>query len=662
MGLFIKKVQEGSVIGPLRRKFSVESWMAAYDLYREDKADESLQKVGLLINEKADVIRSELKLTFVNQFRATTKVRAFVAFLNYNFCALVNKTQYAFQQIVAQTENGQLMMHELAGVKLKLPEGAEFSPDEIIQSIVDGVEIPLKKILELNPDLLGNPQFGKLNWDDLMNDSNLGSQYLHIERLWDDCLWNGYEVVGNGREFKFSSTNKAWLSLGAMSRVRSNGLIQQFEAYAQQLQKLPSYGHHLHMLGPIKVTGLMKEGRRQRITLAHFENQSNEGCNLLALRAYASELYYKDLLSEEQASLNGSTLNQLLTAWIVVCQVSRIVREGIDFDGEGVAIEPHALFPNFVPVLQIRALEFAVSEACKVSLIQSAALIDFFVFRGKSDQELWAQPLVPISKGAVTPLFATTTSPNLRRLVDVWLKQLNVDLGQRGPAFEKYICASIRRQIGCSPLLSGQSKCLEHGLKFTPSGDREEQIDVVIVIGNTVILGEAKCFLEPTEAKELAIHRDKIVDAVEQIKRKADSVSRNKVGFRQRLSQLGVVLAEDFTFLPIVILNSAIHCGIAVDGVPIVDEPILEVFFRGELVEMASFNTHEGFKSERKRAIYSSINEAENVLAEYLSAPPQMKPLYAGLYQRSIPIPPINEMDWVGSSLQWGCVPKVEGL
>lgn len=664
MGRFIKALQAGEIHGPLRSGFTAKKWSAEHAKLSDDDADVSLLEAGLLIHEKANHIRSGLKVTFVNDLRPTTKVRAFAALANYNLCVLREKIQQALEQIAAKHQEDHpaapLMMHELAAVKLDLQVGAGFSPDEIIQSMVDGVQVPLKRILERDPDLQGNAEFGKLNWDDIRHDSNLGTLYSHIEDLWDDCLWNGYKAVRHGQEVMFSPRDVAWLGRSVMSRIRLDSLSREFAAHALQTQKQLSYKRLLHTLGPINVRALSKEGRRQSIRLTPFDVESKEGIKLLTMRAYASEPYYTELLEESQPRLQGATLNQLLTAWIVVSRVSEILREDLDQLDIRKPSEPKTWLPNFAPVLQTKALKAAVSLACKASLEQSEALVEFFVFRGKPDEELWAQPLLPVSKEAVVPLFATTTSPNLRRIVDVWLKQLGVDLGARGPAFEAHICASIGRDIAQSPLLSSKSGCLDRGIKFTPSGEREEQIDVVAVIGNTVIIGEAKCFLEPAEAKQTAIHRVKVIDAVEQVKRKADAVSRNKKEFRQRLSQLGLELPDNFNVLPVVILNSAIHCGIAVDGVPIVDEYILGVFFRGEFVEMALHVAEEGFRTVRKRVLYSSLEEAEKVLADFLSAPPQMEPLLAGLHQRWVPVPATNEADWVGLFLALDCIPKVD--
>ena len=110
-----------------------------------------------------------------------------------------------------------------------------------------------------------------------------------------------------------------------------------------------------------------------------------------------------------------------------------------------------------------------------------------------AEQELWEQPLIPVNAKAVVPLFAAAISPNLRRLVDVWLKQLNVDLGRRGPAFEKYINQLFQESIAESEHMKN-AKVFPNGLKFSPAAGRSEQIDTVFVFDGLAPINSSKIF------------------------------------------------------------------------------------------------------------------------------------------------------------------------
>lgn len=208
--------------------------------------------------------------------------------------------------------------------------------------------------------------------------------------------------------------------------------------------------------------------------------------------------------------------------------------------------------------------------------------MDFLTYRGESAQELWAQPLVHIAPGRVAPLFGATKSPNLRRIVDVWLAQLGIDLSARGPAFETNVRNEIAAAIAASPKLSG-AKVIDGTFVFRPRGGREEELDIVIGLGSLVMIGEVKCILHPTEPKRYFRHRQTVLDAVQQVKRKAQSVLENPKDFIDQVGTRQLSVKEEFDVLPIVIIDGAIHAGVARDGVPIVDLTILRIFFEGEL-------------------------------------------------------------------------------
>lgn len=660
MGKFRAAVQLDEVAGPLRSQFKLKNWTAEHSKLREDESDDALYQAGLLVHAKANHIRKELKFTFSDNFRATTKVRAFAAIVNYNMMTIREKMRAEVERVAREHKEDHpgapVMLHDIAGVKLSMAYGAQFSPDEMVQSMVDGAQVPLKRILEPCPSMAGNAEFGKLNFDDLFADFFLGSVYASLEALWDDCLWNGYVPRGSTPHLEFSSDDEAWQVREVVGRARKNSLSREFAAYSADLQKALPY----EQLRLIDVKALLRDGRKQKLQLSTIDLESKEASWLLTMRAYASEPYYSELLVEPQAKLKGATVNELMTAWSIVSKTGYLLQDALSKKVFPKPEEANTWLPDFAPVLHIEALVTAITTACGTSRERSQALVDFLIFRGNPEQEMWAQPLLPASDRAVIPVFATTSSPNLRRLVDVWLRQLGVDLSLRGPAFEAYVRGELADYMASSPLLAETSKCLGQGLNFTPPEGRSEEIDLVAIVGHVLLIGEAKCFLEPTEPKEIARHRHKIQDAVAQVKRKAAAVEQNKTAFRARAAQVGLDLPEEYEVLPLVVLNAPFHAGIAVDNVPVVDEYILSVFFRGELVQVAVKEPDADFNPIRKRVLYVSAEEGALALRAVMMAPPQMEPLLAGVSRQWVPVLPANEEDWTGAYLALDCRPSVD--
>lgn len=654
---FIKAVQSDKLAGPFRRDFKETTWKKRFDELGTDSVDANLYDVGLLMHLKAKELRSMLKVTFSTELNATSKIRAFIAVANSNFCSINIKTREAFKEA---TKTGEVvMLHELAAVKLQLPIGESFKPDEIVQSVVDGIQLPLKVLLSENPSLKGNPHYASVNWGHIIEEFNLGIIYSHIEDLWDDCLWNGYQAKQMEHHIRFTPLDPVWQYRLTASRAREGNIQLQFyntgEIIVRRSQALQK------RIGLHDVKNITKVGRTQIIKLTHQALASRRAIQIHTARSYAAEPYYAEMLDEPHELLGHSTLNDLLSAWGILSQVSSQFMAPL-IEPDTVVHEkpnsPNNYFPEYVPALQKNALIQAIIDALGVNRLKASSLIEFLIFRGRSGQELWTQPLVPISNENVSPVFAALSSPNLARIIDIWIKQLGIDMAQRGPAFEKYVNAEIQEDIESSKLLK-EAKVLRDGITFRPQTDREEQIDTVIVIGNTVLIGESKCITHPAEAKQYAMHRKTITDATAQVLRKASSVEGNRPAFQKQMHGLGIDLQAGFTIQPIVIINSPVHAGFAVDGVPVVDLLILSVFFRGEIVDVAIQEPNGDLTTKTKRVFYSDLADAADKVTAFLMSPSQMESFISGTTERFVPVMRLSEKDWAGEYLTFECTPKI---
>ena len=655
MGKFVKAVQTDAVTGPLRRKFTIKTWMAASEELGEDEADKSLTEAALLISSKADRIRAAQTLTFSKQFNATSKVRAFVALANCELCTVQRKTQEAMEALAQGNAEGgsknPLFADQLLGVKMPTPSGADFSPDEIIQSVVDGLQMPLRCILESSPRPEGRPNLSDIDWNTVQLDANLSLTYIHLESIWDECLWNDYRVVKSEDTAVFFPNTRLWPKVEVVSRYRQNRLKNEAMVRSNHLQKGML---HMGLTNPrerLRVKSISRNGKRDEIAMGWFEREDERYRNLLTMRAIASELYYVDLLDSPREVLRGASLNDLLSAWTVVQGVVELLCNEVKDSWIANPNEPKTWIPRYCTVVQIEALVRALVLASGRTYQQANALVEFLIFRGYEGQELWAQPLVPVSATGIAPLFAATQYPNLNRVIDVWLKQLGEEMSIRGSYFENHVRDAVTESIAESPLL-GKSKVVDRSFTFYPPVGREEEVDLLFAVGNTLIVGEVKCFREPTEAKEMARHRDKVVGAVAQVKRKAQAIEQHKNAFRE---QAGFDMAADFSVKPVVVLNNAFGVGFSQEGVAVVDLYILERYFDGKLVNVASQDAVRGFAPLKATSFYESAEGAEKNISLYLDSPPQVGDLRGSTKLRWIPIPSVHDRDWSGVLVTFSC-------
>jgi hypothetical protein len=263
-------------------------------------------------------------------------------------------------------------------------------------------------------------------------------------------------------------------------------------------------------------------------------------------------------------------------------------------------------------------------------------LIEVFVFRGGPGQELWTQPLVP-SEDDYCLVIPCIHSVYLERIVEGWMRQGELKLDRRGPEFERYCRETLRIFVALSPIKDAIT-IVNQRVQFSPPGEKGEEIDLVIMVANTVLLVEAKCHLWPDDTLEFARYRKTIKGAVEQIKRKRDFVTRHYTDFAKRLIQLGYAPPASPKIICCVLTNSAIFAGFPIERVPIIDLDILGNFFENDWGRLGSWQ-HEKIVEEYSIKFYKNKSEAGHILEEYLLDPPQVRDLKQSVRHRELVFP-----------------------
>ncbi|MFM0356471.1 hypothetical protein PQR12_23500 [Paraburkholderia nemoris] len=591
---------------------------------------------------------------------AVTKVRAVLGFGNQAAHAVFAQVNEALQQ---EFENARhLVALNPFSWRIQSASGEWASPDELLQAIESGVRLSVGDTLRTGDDagdlLRGNATYGKVDWPTMVSDFHLGVQFDSVRELWDDVVWNGFQVQSNDDGTTFCPKDDHWVVRYRVSLCRTQYLFMQHLSQALQfVRRLPN--EHVYRSVPKPIRSVIRTGGRCRIVVGdRADVDFDEAAKWLATTSYAKEPYYDELLSATHDTLAGGSGNDLIAAWSVIRGVAKHL-----FGFEATARnegEIHAWIADYVPVVEVDILARAVSTSTGVSLEKARALVSFLTFNGRHNQELYSQPLIPVGPTSVSPCLAAIRSPNIRRLVDIWIRQLGVDLEQRGPAFERYIREEVATFIQSSPMLN-VGKLFPGAMNFTVSSAQTEEIDLVVVVGKLVLIGETKCMLQPTDASDIARHRERVIEAARQIQRKADAIRQNRGDFRQQLKALGIECAVDFDLQPLVVLNTPIHTGFAVAGVPVVDEHMLRVFFGGELQDAILGGNDGEAKVVKRLALYDGIDGLAEKAAEYFTSPPQLDIWKRSVMRRTITVPAVSAGDWTGRYITVECSPRLEG-
>lgn len=190
-------------------------------------------------------------------------------------------------------------------------------------------------------------------------------------------------------------------------------------------------------------------------------------------------------------------------------------------------------------------------------------------------------------------------------------------MGKRGLEFEEFARHEFTSAVSNSIHLRGFAQVWPTNLIF-----HDEEIDLVIRVGNVVLVGEAKCSFYPVSAVERVNYASTLNHAAEQVLRKSSLLERYSEDFR---SQTGWQLAIPFRILPFILTNQPVGVCQTPESIPVVDTRILERFLReGHLESSVVFDT-SGKKHVGSRIhFYETPEEAETAIGDYLRCPPQI--------------------------------------
>jgi hypothetical protein len=212
---------------------------------------------------------------------------------------------------------------------------------------------------------------------------------------------------------------------------------------------------------------------------------------------------------------------------------------------------------------------------------------------------------------------------NMERTIELWMKAGEMNLTEKGQLFEAHARSQLCESLTFSDMLK-DAEVYPSNLVFSQEGYKE-QIDIVIRIGNVVLVGEAKCVLFPSEPIEYFHYFKTLSDAAVQAERKVAFLSEHRGHLLQMLGLTGKMAAEVLRLQAFVLTNQPFGAGFAVKETPVVDLLILELYFDGRWERMVSVGGAGEPKAGSVVKLYSNEKEAaENVIA-YLKDPPQLR-------------------------------------
>jgi hypothetical protein len=229
----------------------------------------------------------------------------------------------------------------------------------------------------------------------------------------------------------------------------------------------------------------------------------------------------------------------------------------------------------------------------------------------------------------------------MERTIELLMRQGSFDFGKNGFLFEDYAREELINTLSASPVLKDAEIYPKSLYLKTENG--EEEIDLIIRLGNTILIGEIKCILFPSEPIERFRYFDILKSATDQVQRKLQFVKDNERGFRES-SRLPVSLEnKELSFYSFVLVNQPFGSGFVIKNTPIVDLLIFQRFFANEWQQLVMFDGKNEPIPTRTLKFYKSETEAAQIIFKYLCKPPQLRHYVESLKEEIYCLPVLNK-------------------
>ena len=528
MGQFEKNVRRNKIAGPNQRGFRRLEWESLLHDSSLDNDDQRLLRAGLFFDQLLSFLRTEKK---VSELPITPQaiIRFVIAIATFNL--------YRISQEAKISSSGgdgppTMVVSAVMEKTVQLPTGQHFSPDELITGTGDGMKHMLRELLSAKsePAKLTEHEADSLVVDAVNLEFNKAILYQCAVEYWNDCVGNGYGLMKHPKGIALVPFDRPLEIARTVSVYRRlNITLQDTMLFVEMwLHKWPRKRKEKMCEIPLVIRVAGQE-RIERIELGLNAKSLSAASSTVAAKLWLQHSYYKHLLYEPLPKYFGFTLNQIIVGWQLLQSLAEVIFDSLR------PIEPGNVkrLLTFAPKIAKRTLIGTFAKGLSLDHLRAEQLIDVFVFDPASSQEVWTQPLISYDDDLCLAI-PCIHSVHLQRIVEGWMRQGGLDLDRRGPEFETFCREDLVSSLKNSPIKQSV-QILNNSIRFKPPTERGEEIDIVIIIGSTILLIEAKCILWPDDSLQFANYRDTVEGAVEQIIRKKNTVARNYKSFSERL-------------------------------------------------------------------------------------------------------------------------------
>lgn len=645
MDIFIDHVRRSIISQPTKRSFTLAKWEEAYKKLTSGTEDAAqLYSAGIWVFNKLEKIRNELRKVLLDIIPKKKSILLPCGDMNRTYNLLSKKTP---PTIGGDTIIGEQLIQTKVTKNLL---GPDYGPDELLTSELDGARFPLIYIFGLKDKDLAIKTLDDLEVLHRMQMMKLYGQYYEvIENIWENCLWNGLIIDQTGK-IDILYLNDEFLGRAqAVAEFREKALQMQLANVAYSIWRAKLGDTIKRKLGEKYIVNIHGSGKKREYELRLEGYNPDKPPATLLFRMLAQEAYFDDLVNLEMPDYSNLTLEHLFRAWEILFSLSESLTKNFPKDDSVYKLKK---LSQFAPSINRAKLAKLISKGLEISNELAYSIIKLMTFKSEIKCEIWTHPLIEIDSDTIVPVFSAIMVGNLLRTFEYWLKSSGIKFSEKGYLFEKTIRSSLESELKNNHIIKDYYICPE-GILLSCNG-KNEQIDIVIRIGNKILIAEAKCIVYPVEPSEYFNYANVVNHAVEQIKRKYQFVLEHLKDFVERKLDNNFIYYGCIEIIPIVIMNRSLFVGFSIDSVPIVDLFILEKYFGDAKWEKyVTFDKAGGKEVGETVMFYETEKEAIENVKHYIFNPPQIDFLKKFVVPIEYPLLPLDKNERKALSLKY---------
>ncbi|MBS0483444.1 MAG: hypothetical protein JSR96_15135 [Proteobacteria bacterium] len=644
-----RALRSKSLAHPTSAAFDADAWItAAETLAQPTERDADLAVAAIHYGcELADLRKFSIPLITKGLSRPRL-VQLLAAYANHQYLVLLRKASRQARR--DRREGGILDMERAQQQFVANAGGQELPADDHLTFLVDSMPHWLFHIWQVGDE--GDDEGPEDPWAFGATASAIVSVEHSLKQLWMGALWLGDAILKEGAALIESPRDRTLAQRWFIWDLRQTMLYSM--EHGLEVGARIVAGRKLPPVVPVNARTVIRiertPGGHRRFIVGNASGARDEQ------RGHASE---RDMLEGTYVSLfldetlprsprGAFTCRQLNSAWWILQDIARLVADELGKHGPA---GPDSL-RRFSFAVERRDLSRALRECLGLDAPSADDIVDWFTCDPSDTgrlfaKSLWAEPLLPVPHCErrhvmIAPLLVG--APVKR--VEAWMDKGGISDSRgvkgRGKPFERHVRLDVERALLANELIADASVG-KHGLKRRGNS---EEIDLIARIGDTVIVGEVKCFVAPSEPLERHNHLDNLARAAEQAANKRAWAEGNREAVGAALGVTDPQRAAALTIIPVVIINNGFGLGLERHGVPIVDLHFLVTLLSGGRYRSGMrFERHVGIISEHV-TMYTSQAELEERIGDILRDPPPLHRFDSALRWRRMPFPTSQQKEF----------------